>query len=53
MATTKSTAKSTASFNRKIQDSVKRITTSRSSASAFLKSAGIMTRNGNLSPKYR
>ena len=52
MPTTKSTAKSVSS-NRKIQDSVKKVTTSRNSASAFLKSAGIMTRDGNLSPKYR
>lgn len=38
---------------RKIQDSVKRVTASRNSASEFLKSAGIMTQQGNLSPKYR
>lgn len=46
-------ARNVTSPSRKIQDSVKRVTASKTSASAFLKSAGIMTQQGNLSPKYK
>ncbi len=50
--TTKKPSNAT-STSRKIQDSVKKVTASKTSASAFLKSAGIMTQQGNLSPKYK
>lgn len=52
MATKNRTAKTTSS-SRKIQDAVKRATESKDSATRFLKSAGIMTQKGNLSPKYK
>lgn len=37
----------------KISDAAKRATSSPTSAQSFLKSAGILTSKGNLSPKYR
>ena len=51
MATKK--ASNATSPSRKIQDSVKRVTASKNSAATFLKSAGIMTQQGNLSPRYK
>lgn len=39
--------------SRMIHDVAKRATTSRESARQVLRSAGIMTAKGNLSPKYR
>lgn len=36
-----------------IRDAAKQVTQSRTSACFFLKSAGIMTPKGNLSPKYK
>jgi len=36
-----------------LQKSVKKVTSSKKEAMKFLKSAGIMTYKGNLSPKYR
>lgn len=38
---------------RKIRAAAKQVTRSRESACLFLKSAGIMTHKGNLSPKYK
>ncbi|MBQ3840587.1 MAG: hypothetical protein II819_11755 [Fibrobacter sp.] len=37
----------------KIQEAAKKATETSSSASSFLKSAGIMTPKGNLSPKFK
>ncbi len=36
-----------------IMDAARQVTQSRESACLFLKSAGIMTSKGNLSPKYK
>jgi hypothetical protein len=44
---------SKASSSQRIVDAAKKATKSSSSARRFLKSAGIMTPKGNLSPKYR
>ena len=41
------------SSNKRIQDAANKATVSSASARIFLKSAGIMTPKGNLSPKYR
>lgn len=38
---------------RKIRAAAKQVTQSRDTACTFLKSAGIMTFKGNLSPKYK
>ena len=38
---------------KKLRQVMKKVTSSKKNAVAFLKSAGIMTRKGNLSPKYR
>lgn len=39
--------------SQRVADAAKQATRSRDSASSFLKSAGIMTPKGNLSPKYK
>ena len=39
--------------NQRICDAARKATSSQTSAKSFLKSAGIMTSKGNLSPKYR
>jgi len=41
------------SASRLIKDVSKRVTSSPSSARQFLKSAGIMTPKGNISPKFK
>jgi hypothetical protein len=38
---------------RKIRAAARQVTQSRDTACSFLKSAGIMTLKGNLSPKYK
>lgn len=38
---------------KKLKKVVKKVTSSKKEAMKFLKSAGIMTYKGNLSPKYR
>lgn len=44
---------STSRPQHQIKDAARQVTQSRESACFFLKSAGIMTSNGNLSPKYK
>jgi len=53
MASNSRTTKTITRNSRKIKDAVKRATASKDSATRFLKSAGIMTAKGNLSPKYK
>ena len=53
MANKKTNVHSNESSSQRIQDAAKKATRSSSSARCFLKSAGIMTPKGNLSPKYR
>lgn len=43
----------TKSPRQQIRAAAKQVTSSRESACLFLKSAGIMTPKGNLSPKYK
>ena len=43
----------TSKNQQKIKDAAKQVTQSRESACLFLKSSGIMTAKGNLSPKYK
>ena len=38
---------------RKLQQVMKKVTSSKEEAAKFLQRAGIMTRKGNLSPRYR
>lgn len=45
--------RSTSRPQHQIMDAARQVTQSRESACLFLKSAGIMTAKGNLSPKYK
>lgn len=44
---------SPSSSSKMIREAAKKVTSSQASARVFLKSAGIMTPKGNLSPKYK